>query len=139
MGRACPAMLSSGRTSVLLVVVLLIGPLAGCMDAGEEPVAGTPSSEDACSLGGPPRQAASGEEVFELTDEHLAQHPVLEEVFEQEGHTVSVACDEGTLMLHHLANEGAPVRFSESEVDQGHRLLASHDTVTLQITLSRVA
>lgn len=132
-------MLARSMTPVWLAGLLAVAavPLSGCL-ADQTPA---PSQQEGllCMLGGPPREGKAAEGAHRLDEEHLEGHPVLRQVFETRGHSAEVDCTDATRLFHHLANEGATVRWSEREVEAGHRTLLSDGERVLALTIARVA
>lgn len=120
-------MLTGVRALALGAIIVL----AGCLGPGlAEPEAGEIQS---CQLGGPPRDAPEHREVFNLTEDLLDRLPVLSQLFEEEGHTVTVECQEGARIFEVLRDEGADVVVRDHAT--GHNAFLRYDGTTLHVTL----
>lgn len=120
-------MLTRGRAFALGVVLML----AGCVGPGGS--TGDLEAVESCLIGGPPRDAPDGREVFNLTHEVLERLPVLSQVFQEEGHTVEVDCQEGRGVFQALRDEGADAVVLEEPT--GHNAFLQHEGKTLHVRL----
>lgn len=113
--------------TVALGVLVLV---AGCAGPREDPL---PAPEEDCLLGGSPRAPVGDRQAFNVTTEHLGEHPNLSRVFSEPSHLVSIQCDAALELMNHLASEGADVADGPREFDQN--VYVTHDGVTIWISI----
>lgn len=116
------------KPSVIALGLLVLA--AGC--AGPEGQRSPAPGED-CLLGGPAAQPRDNATVFDLNASHLDRHPPLEELFTTPGNPVTIACQEGLVLMEHLASEGADVR--EGRTDYARSTYLSHGDDARRVTL----
>lgn len=112
---------------IALGVCLLV---AGCTGPRETT---PPAPGEDCLLGGPPRAPPPDRTTYNLTDEHLTEHPNLSRVFRNASHLVPVPCQAGLDLFEHLASEGADVAQGPDAYQRN--VFLTHDGTTLWVSL----
>lgn len=118
------------RPHVFVLGALLLAT-AGCTGPSES---GEPAPGEECLLGGPPRAPPDDRAAFNLTDDHLANHTPLSDLFSSPSRSTSLPCEDGTELMDHLASEGADV--AEGAKDYQRNVYLTHDETTLWVSLN---
>lgn len=116
------------KGQVIALGVLLLA--AGCTGSREDPL---PASEEDCLLGGPPRAPTGNRQVFNLTTEHLEDHPNLSRIFSDPSHQTDIGCGEALELMDHLASEGADVHEGRRTYDANVYLRYNQTTLWVSI------